>query len=127
MGKFFICEASRLEKYVKVINTIREYKDGRSFPMNEVVTADKPINILATKKEDIGGLNVTNYQRKSYIQVLAYVSTQGFTETCYKIFEDKVNKENAVEVLDIYENFLQRKTNPMPDLYNEILEKIKEI
>lgn len=191
LGKFFICEAPRLEKYVKAINTIREYKDGRSFPINEVVTADKPINILATKKEDMGGLNVTNYQSvliwilrgdtlcdvtipnggkiyetvnssvihgtfradkiilsnpriiddklamelyeksnlpwKSYIQVLAYISTQGFTETCYKILEDKVNKENAVEVLDIYENFLQRKTNPMPDLYNEILEKIKEI
>ena len=54
LGKFFICEAPRLEKYVKAINTIREYKDGRSFPINEVVTADKPINILATKKRGYG-------------------------------------------------------------------------
>ena len=64
---------------------------------------------------------------KSYIQILAYISTQGFTETCYRIFEDKVNKENSREALDIFDNYLERKSNPMPDLYNEILNMIKHM
>ena len=54
LGKFFICEAPKKGKYVKAINTIREYQDGRRFPMNEVVIADKKINILATEKEEMG-------------------------------------------------------------------------
>lgn len=191
LGKFFICEAPKKGKYVKTINTIREYQDGRRFPMNEVVIADKKINILATEKEEMGGLNVANYQSvlrwllrgdtlcdvtipdngkiyetisfatnhgtfradkiilsnpkiiddklalelykmsdlpwKSYIQILAYISTQGFTETGYRIFEDKVNKENSREALDIFDNYLERKSNPMPDLYNEILNMIKHM
>ncbi len=191
LGKFFVCEAPKNGKYVKSINTIREYKDGRRFLIDEVVIADKPINILATEKDDMGGLNVTNYQSvlrwiirgdtlcdvtipddgkiyetvspsvihgtfradkiilsnpriiddnlalelyqksnlpwKSYIQILAYISTQNFNETCYKIFEDKINKENAKQALDIYDNYLQIRSNPMPDLYNEILGKIKKL
>ena len=44
LGKFFICEAPKNNKYVKAINTIRKYEDGRKFPMNEVIIADKNIN-----------------------------------------------------------------------------------
>jgi hypothetical protein len=189
LGKFFICEAPKNSKYVKTINTIREYEDGRKFPMNEVIIADKNIDITAIEKEDMGGLNVANYESvlrwllrgdtlcdvtipedgkiyetisfatnrgtfradkiilsnpriiddelafelyeksnlpwKSYIQTLAYISTQGFTKTCYKIFEDKVCKENAKEALDIYDNYLEKRNNEMSELYNEILKMIK--
>ena len=62
LGKFFICEAPRENKYVKAINTIRNYSDGRRFTMNEVVIADKAINIDAIEKEDMGGFNVANYE-----------------------------------------------------------------
>lgn len=189
LGKFFICEAPKIGNYVKAINMIRDYQDGKRLPIDEVVIADKDINILATDKEDMGGLNVSNYESvlrwllrgdtlcdviipedgkiyetlsfatnhgtfradkiilsnprtindklaldlykmsnlpwKSYIQTLAYMSTQGFVETCYKILNDKINKENANEALEIYDNYLERRTNPMPDLYIEILNEIK--
>ena len=113
--------------------------------MNEVIIADKNINITAIEKEDMEGLNVANYESvlrwllrgdtlcdvtipwKSYIQTLAYISIQGFTKTCYKIFEDKVCKENAKEALDIYENYLEKRSNQMPNLYNEILKMIKQL
>lgn len=190
LGKFFINEAPKKGNYVKAINTIREYADGRRFPMNEIVKADKEINIMAIEKEDMGGINVTNYQSvlrwllrgdtlcdvtipedgkiyetisfatkggtfrankiilsnpriiddklalelykmsdlpwKSYIQVLAYISTQGFKDTSYNILKDKINSENAKEALEIFDNYLEKKTNPMPDLYIEILKSIKE-
>lgn len=189
LGKFFICEAPKTGNYVKAINMIREYQDGKRFPIDEVVIADKDINILAIEKDDMGGLNVSNYESvlrwllrgdtlcdviipedgkiyetlsfatnhgtfradkiilsnpriindklalelykmsnlpwKSYIQTLPYISTQGFVETCYKIVNDKVNKENANEALEIYDNYLERRTNPMPNLSIEILNEIK--
>ena len=62
LGKFFICEAPKKGNYVKTINTIREYEDGRRFPIDEVIIADKEINIRAISKEDMGGLNVSNYK-----------------------------------------------------------------
>lgn len=62
LGKFFICEAPKKGNYVKTINTIREYEDGKRFPIDEVIIADKEINIKAISKEDMGGLNVSNYK-----------------------------------------------------------------
>lgn len=190
LGKFYICEAPKNAKYVKAINTIRKYEDERTFPMNEVVIADQNINIAAIEKEDMGGLNVTNYESvlrwllrgdtlcdvtipedgkiyetisfatnhgtfradkiilsnpriiddklalelykisdlpwKSYIQILAYLAAQNFSKTCNEIYKDKINKENAKEALDIYDNYLEKRSNPMPYLYLEILDKIKE-
>lgn len=191
LGKFFVCEAPRNGKYVKAIKMIEDYEDKRKFPMNEVVYADKEINLLAEDKDDMGGINVANYESvlrwiirgdtlcdvtipedgkiyeavtfstnggtyrankiilsnpriiddelaldlykssnlpwKSYFQILAYISTQNFEKTCNAILKDKLNKENAKEALDIFDNYLQRKVNPMPGLYEEILEKIKNL
>ena len=62
LGKFFICESPKNGKYVKAINTIREYEDKRRFHMNEIVVADKKINLNAVEIEEMGGLNVSNYE-----------------------------------------------------------------
>lgn len=189
LGKFIISEVSKKNKYVKAINTIKEYTDGRKFPINTVVIADKPVNIYAEEKDDIGGFNISTYESilrwllrgdtlcdvtvpddckvfettnpstfhgtfrtnkiilsnpriiddklamelyhlsnlpwKSYIQILSYLSTQGFTNTCHKIVHDKINEKNSKEALEIYDNFLKQKPNPMPELYIEILNMIK--
>jgi len=69
----------------------------------------------------------SNLPWKSYFQILAYISTQNFEKTCNAILKDKLNKENAKEALDIFDNYLQKKVNPMPGLYEEILEKIKNL
>ena len=64
---------------------------------------------------------------KSYIQILSYLATSNYKNTSYKIVKDKINRTNAKEALEIYDTFLKRKTNPMPEIYLEIKEKIKNM
>ena len=59
LGKFFECEADRNGKYYRVIQTIKEYSDGRRFPLNEIVVADNKVDLNATvntKMEDFAFL-----------------------------------------------------------------------
>ena len=44
LGKFFECEADKNIKFYRVIQTVKEYSDGRRFPIDEIVIADKKIN-----------------------------------------------------------------------------------
>ena len=37
LGKFFEGEADKNKKYYRVIQTVKEYTDGRRFPINEIV------------------------------------------------------------------------------------------
>lgn len=60
ISEFFECEADRNQKYYRVIQTVKEYKDGRRFPLNEVVVADKKVNLNAQKREDIGGFYISS-------------------------------------------------------------------
>ena len=46
LGKLFECEADKNRKYYKVIQTIKEYRDGNRFPIDEVVVANKEINLM---------------------------------------------------------------------------------
>ena len=62
LGKFFECEADKNEKYYRVIHTIKEYADGRKFPIDEIVTSDKKINLNAEKQIEIGGFCVSTYE-----------------------------------------------------------------
>ena len=64
---------------------------------------------------------------KSYIQILSYLAATNYKNTSYKILDEKINRNNAKEALEIYDTFLKRKTNPMPELYLEIKEKIKSL
>ncbi len=64
---------------------------------------------------------------KSYIQILSYLAAAGYKNTSYKILNEKINKENANEALEIYDTFLKRRTDPMPNLYIEIKNKIEEL
>lgn len=59
LGKLFESKEQENLKYVKTIYTIKEYEDGRKFPMNKVIIADKEINVYATKNKDMGGLNIS--------------------------------------------------------------------
>ena len=43
LGKLFECEADKNKKYYRVIQTIKEYRDGKRFPINEMVVADKKL------------------------------------------------------------------------------------
>ena len=62
LGKFFECEADKNEKYYRVIHTIKEYADGRKFPIDEIVTSDKKINLNAEKQIEMGGFCVSTYE-----------------------------------------------------------------
>lgn len=56
LGKFFECEADRNKKYYRVIQTIKEYNDGRRFPIDKIVEATNKVNLNATSQSEMGGL-----------------------------------------------------------------------
>lgn len=64
---------------------------------------------------------------KSYIQILSYLAAANYKNTAYQIVKDKITSENATDALEIYDNFLKIKPNPMPELYIEIKEKINNM
>jgi hypothetical protein len=61
LGKFFECEADKNIKFYRVIQTVKEYSDGRRFPINEVVVADKKINFNAEEQVEMGGFCVSTF------------------------------------------------------------------
>lgn len=61
LGKFFECEADKNIKFYRVIQTVKEYSDGRRFPIDEIVIADKKINFIAEQQIDMGGFCVSTF------------------------------------------------------------------
>ena len=61
LGKFFECEADKNIKFYRVIQTVKEYSDGRRFPIDEIVIADKKINFNAEQPIDMGGFCVSTF------------------------------------------------------------------
>lgn len=64
LGKFIECEADRNSKYYRVIQTIKEYRDGRRFPLNEIVVADNKVDLNATDRKQIGGFYISTKEIK---------------------------------------------------------------
>lgn len=61
LGKFLECEADKNIKFYRVIQTVKEYSDGRRFPIDEIVVADKKINFNAEQQIDMGGFCVSTF------------------------------------------------------------------
>lgn len=61
LGKLFECEADKNIKFYRVIQTVKEYSDGRRFPINEIVIADKKINFNAKEQKDMGGFCISTF------------------------------------------------------------------
>lgn len=62
LGKFFESEADKNKKYYRVIQTVKEYDDGRRFSINEIVVSDKKINLEATVQTEMGGFCISTYE-----------------------------------------------------------------
>ena len=62
IGKFFECEADKNGKYYRVIQTIKEYSDGRRFPLNEIVVGDNKVHLNATDRTKMGGFCISSYE-----------------------------------------------------------------
>ena len=62
IGKFFECEADKSGKYYRVIHTIKEYSDGRRFPINEIITSDEKVDLNATDITKMGGFCISTYE-----------------------------------------------------------------
>ena len=62
LGKFFECEADRNKKYYRVIQTIKEYNDGRRFPIDKIVEATNKVNLNATSQSEMGGFCISTYE-----------------------------------------------------------------
>ena len=58
IGQFIECEANKNNKYCRVIND-KPYRDGRSFPIDELVIADKKIDLNATDRTKMGGFYIS--------------------------------------------------------------------
>lgn len=61
LGKFFECEADKNIKFYRVIQTVKEYRDGKKFPLNEIVTCERKINLNAEEQKDMGGFCISTY------------------------------------------------------------------
>lgn len=61
IGKFFDNEADKNEKYFRVIQTEKEYQDGKRFPIDKVVISNNKIDLNATDRTKIGGFYVSTY------------------------------------------------------------------
>lgn len=62
LGKFFEGEADKNKKYYRVIQTVKEYTDGRRFPINEIVESYQKINLTTTDITKIGGFYISTYE-----------------------------------------------------------------
>ena len=62
LGSFFECEANKNNKYYRVIQTVKEYNDGRRFPLDEIVLADKKLDLNATDITKIGGFCISTFE-----------------------------------------------------------------
>ena len=61
IGQLIECEADKNNKYYRVIHD-KEYKDGKRFPINEVVVSDKKIDFNATDGTKMGGFYISTYE-----------------------------------------------------------------
>lgn len=62
LGMFFECEADKNSKYFRVIQTEKEYRDGRKFPIDEIVIADQKVDLQATDRKKLGGFCISTYE-----------------------------------------------------------------
>ena len=62
LGKYFECEADKNKKYFRVIQTVKEYKDGRRFPIDKIVVSDNKINLETLDINKIGGFCISTYE-----------------------------------------------------------------
>ena len=62
LGMFIECEANKNSKYFRVIQTEKEYRDGRKFPIDEIVAADQKVDLQATDRKKLGGFCISTYE-----------------------------------------------------------------
>ena len=60
--KIIECEADKTKRYYRVIQTAKKYRDGRRFPIDEMVVSDRKIDLNATDTKEIGGFFVSTYE-----------------------------------------------------------------
>lgn len=98
LGKLFECEADKNKKYYRVIQTIKEYNDGKRFPIDEVVIATKKVNLNATEPVEMGGFCISTYE-----YIFRWL-IRGDTLCEVKIPEDskiyKTGSENGIYISD---------------------------
>jgi hypothetical protein len=54
-------EANNKNIYYKIIQTATKYRDNRNFPIDEVVIADRKVNLNAETSEEMGGFFISDY------------------------------------------------------------------
>jgi len=57
-----IYKADRNGKYYKIIQMYQKYRDGRFFPIDEIVECDTKVDLMADDYKKIGGFFISNYE-----------------------------------------------------------------
>lgn len=139
MGGFNFSTENKVLRWLLRGNTLYEVIIPEDAEVVECESKSAPNGVFRTNKIIIKNpINITDdvamdlYLKsdlpwKSYIQILSYIAASNFTNTAKKIVEDKINTNNAIEALEIYNNFLQRKPNPIPKLYLEIKDELQKM
>lgn len=138
MGGFNFSTENKVLRWLLRGNTIYDVEIPKDAEVIECESKSAPHGVFRTnkiiiknKRQITDDLATELYIKselpwKSYIQILSYLAASDFKNVSNKIVEDKINSKNAKEALDIYENFLKIKMDPMPEFYIEILNRIKE-
>ena len=90
LGKLFECEADKNKKYYRVIQTIKEYRDGKRFPINEIY-------------------KVSSLNEISYFRAMTACAICGYINTALKVCEDRVNTQNIGVAISELEAFCKRR------------------
>ena len=91
-------EVNRENNYYKIIQMSSKYNDGRCFPIDEIVIADKKVNLSADIPEDMGGFCVSDNNH-----IFRWI-IRGDTLCQVKIPEDskiyKTDSDNGIYIAD---------------------------
>ena len=118
-------ETNNRDIYYKIIQMSSKYRDGRSFPIDEVVIADKKINLNAEVSEEMGGFCISDYDH-----IFRWI-IRGDSLCDVRIPEDtkiyKTGSENGIYIADriILSNPIKLDDNLVMELY--INSKLPEI
>jgi len=63
----------------------------------------------------------------TYFQCLLFLSLRGYTAVCEKILEDKVNKENIDQAIQIFTTFFEVKENEKNESYQKIYQLLRDV
>ena len=112
----------------QIVNCPNESAPNGVFRSNKIIISNPRI---VTDEMAMDLYLKSDLPEKSYYKALAGCAIRGYKNTCFKIIEDKVNKDNIDLVLSEINDFVNPYTSSGTStdgyiVYNEVMNKLKE-